>query len=89
MTAGSNSTFASYSSVTQQAPVVSISSSQNGLSLTWPTPGTGFALYTATNLAPPLSWTQTTNQPTLSNGQWLITLSPATNPAQYYRLQSQ
>ncbi len=89
MTVASNPAFASYSAVTQQSPSLSIAGGQSGLSLTWPTPGVGFSLYSATNLAPPVSWRRATNQPMLVNTQWEVTLPANTHAAQFYRLQSQ
>ncbi len=89
MTAVSNTVFTSYSSITQQPPVVSITGGPSGLSLSWPTPGVGFSLYATTNLMPPVAWTLATNQPALVNTQWQIALPPGTAPAQFYRLQSQ
>ena len=89
MTVVSNTALASYSSVTQQPPVVSLTSGQSGFFLSWPMPGVGFSLYTATNLTPPALWTLTTNQPLLVNTQWQVALPAGTNAARFYRLQSE
>jgi hypothetical protein len=90
MTVVSNTALASYSTITRETPVLSLAGSASGsLTLTWPTPGVGFALYTATNVTPPAVWTLLTNQPVLVNTQWQVALSSGTSPAQFYRLQSQ
>ncbi|HEX4264255.1 MAG TPA: DUF2341 domain-containing protein [Verrucomicrobiae bacterium] len=86
----SNTSLASYASVAQAAPALSIGGSiDGGTVLIWPASGVGFALYTSTNLAPPISWTLATNQPALSNNQWQITLPQDGSASRYYRLQSQ
>jgi len=86
MTVASNATFASYSSVTQQSPALSVSLNSNALVLQWPASGVGFALYTATNLQTAI-WTLTTNQPFLLNDQWWIQISRDGNASRFYRLQ--
>jgi len=89
MTVVSNTALASYSSVTQQPPVVSLTNARSGFFLSWPMPGVGFSLYAATNLTPPALWTLTTNQPLLVNTQWQVALPAGTNAARFYRLQSE
>jgi hypothetical protein len=89
LTVASNLVLASYAAVTQQSPTLSVTGGPGSLLLTWPTPGTGFSLYSATNLAPPVSWVLATNQPTLVDTQWQIALPPGPSPVQFYRLQSQ
>jgi hypothetical protein len=88
MTVASNSTFASYSSVTQQSPALSMSLNGGNLVLQWPASGVGFALYTATNLAATANWAPASNQAALVNGQWQVSLM---NDAisRFYRLQAQ
>ncbi len=88
MTVASNTVFASYSSVTQQPPALSISTAGGQLFLGYPTNAGAFPLYATTNLAPPVAWTLTTNQPLLLNTQWQTSLPFETNSAEYYRLQS-
>ena len=53
MTVASNATFESYSTVTQQPPVLAFGSvgGTTGNFLTWPGSGVGFQLYTTTNLS--------------------------------------
>jgi Concanavalin A-like lectin/glucanases superfamily/Domain of unknown function (DUF2341) len=88
LTVVSNTALSTYSSIMRQTPVLSIAGNAlSGLVLAWPTPGVGFALYTATNLSPPAVWTPATNQPMLVNTQWLVAITPGSNPAQFYRLQ--
>ena len=89
MTVASNTSFASYSTVTQQSPALSVSMNSGGLVLQWPASGVGFALYTATNVGPTAIWTLTTNQQTLLNGQWKTIVSEAFASSRFYRLQSQ
>ena len=89
MTVASNAAFATYSSVTRQSPALSIANTGSALSLNWPASGTGFALYTATNLNAPTVWTLASNQPVLQNGQWQVALAPTSNDTRFFRLQSQ
>lgn len=88
-TVGANSSLESYSSVTQQPPVLNIGAGAGGVSVTWPGSGVGFALYTATNLASPVAWSLATNQPVFINNQWQITLPADTTSTLFYRLKSQ
>jgi hypothetical protein len=89
MNVASNQNLANYANVAQASPALSIGGAPGGSTLlTWPASGVGFALYTATNLTAPVTWTLATNQPTLSSNQWQITLPPDSNESRYYRLQS-
>ena len=88
-TVAANAGLESYSAVTQQPPLLSIGANGGGLTLSWPGSGVGFALYSATNLAPPIVWTPATNPPALSNGQWQITIPAGSDTARFYRLQAQ
>ena len=56
------------------------------LTLQWPAWSSPFSLWSATNLASPISWQQVTNPPVSTNGNLLLTL-PATNSSLFYRLQ--
>jgi hypothetical protein len=89
MTVMSNSVLANYSAVTQQPPSLSLSSADNGFTLSWPSSGVGYTIYTTTNLASPVAWNPLTNQPQLVNTQWEATLPPDAGGARFYRLQSQ
>jgi len=88
MTVASNSTFTSYSSVTQQSPALSVSLNGSNLLLQWPASGVGFALYTATNLAATATWFFATNQAALINGHWQISLANDALVSRFYRLQA-
>jgi hypothetical protein len=89
MTVASNATFESYSTVTQQPPVLVFDSAGGtGNFLTWPGSGVGFQLYTTTNLFDSSVWTIATNQPVLTNGQWQIGLPADPSGTRFYRLQS-
>jgi hypothetical protein len=61
-------------------------SSANPLVLSWPAPATGFQLYSATNLTPPVLWSPVATPALQSNGMFFLTI-PATNAAaQFFRL---
>jgi hypothetical protein len=81
----SNAAFVSFSTVNPEPPL-SVAASGNGAVLNWPTSAGPFTLYTATNLAPPAVWLPVTNPPVLTNGQWQISLPPASG-SHFYRLQ--
>jgi hypothetical protein len=66
---------------------VALAPGGNELSLTWPANASGFELYSTPALASPVQWLRVTNAPVLSNDQWIVTLSPLTNGAGFYRLQ--
>jgi hypothetical protein len=88
-TVASNGVLQNYSTVARQSPAISINSNANGGLITWPPSGVGFALYTTTNLASPVTWVPATNQITFSNNQWQVNLPSGTDSASFYRLQSQ
>ena len=89
MTVASNSSFATYSSVMPQSPALSVSLNGGGLVLQWPASGVGFALYTATNLAPAANWLLATNQAAIVNGRWQILLTNDPIASRFYRLQAE
>jgi hypothetical protein len=88
MTVASNTTFASYSEVTQQFPALSAFSSGNNLALEWPANGVGFAIYTTTNLTSAAVWTLVTNRPEFTNGVWEVSLTTDAISARFFRLQA-
>jgi len=88
MTVASNCTFTSYSSVTLQSPALSVSMNGSNLLLQWPASGVGFALYTATNIAPTANWLLATNQAALVNGEWQISLAIDALASRFYRLRA-
>jgi hypothetical protein len=73
--------------VSTNAPVLSLQgSSANPFVITWPVSASGYQLYSATNLAPPVNWSLVTNAAIGSNGTFYLTI-PATNAAaQFFRL---
>jgi hypothetical protein len=89
MNAISNTAFASYATVTQQVPSLSVASMAGGLILSWPASGVGFAVGTATNLTPPVLWTPFTSSPSLINSQWQLVLPTDSSSTRFYRLQPQ
>jgi hypothetical protein len=81
--AGANSTTAS---VLLPEPVLAMSVSGNALSISWPAwAGDGWALYCATNLTPPVTWSLVTSGIT-TNGTALNVNLPVTNGTCFYRL---
>jgi hypothetical protein len=88
LNAASNSTFVLSAPVIRQLPALSLAgNSSNGLALSWPASGVGFAVSTTANLKPPIIWTPVTNQPALANAQWGIMI-PRDVVSRFYRLQS-
>ena len=86
----SNEPGGSPGSIEPTLPVaLAISSTPGGntISLSWPASAVGVNLYSANNLAPPVQWSPVPNPPVLVNSQWVVTLSPLTNQAAFYRLQ--
>jgi hypothetical protein len=88
-TVASNSVLESYSTVNQELPALSVSIAGGGASFNWAASGVGYALYTATNLTPPVSWEPCASQPVWTNNQWQISLPSGNAGVQFYRLQSQ
>jgi hypothetical protein len=77
------------------APVLSFQgtslpgSSTTQFVLSWPAAASGFQLYSATNLAPPVIWSPVATSATESNATFYLTI-PATNAiAQFFRLAAQ
>jgi hypothetical protein len=89
MTVASNTAFATATAVTRQLPTLSLTSGAGGTVLSWLASGVGFVLCTATNLTPPATWSQVTNQPALVNSQWQVALPPDNSAVHFYHLQSQ
>ena len=66
----------------------SFDSTTRTITLTWPG-GTGaFYVFTTPTLTPPVVWSQVTNSPTYSNGQWTLVLSPNDEGEGFYRLRT-
>jgi hypothetical protein len=68
-------------------PAMAIAIAGGNTVLSWPADAGSLALYSATNLSPPVTWMPVTNTPVLSNGQYTVILPAPTLPAQFYRLQ--
>jgi hypothetical protein len=67
-------------------PVLSLQgSSATPFVISWPASATGYQLYTATNLAPPVNWSLVTTPAAESNGTFYLTILP-TNAGQFFRL---
>jgi hypothetical protein len=58
----------------------------NPLVLSWPAPATGYQLYSATNLVPPVVWSLVTTPALQNNGTFSLTISPTNAAAQFFRL---
>ena len=74
---------------TNTAPALKLDFASGELSARWPDMTPRLFLFCATNLAPPVWWSPAGGLPVLSNGEWALPASPLTNPALFYRLQSQ
>jgi hypothetical protein len=55
----------------------------------WTAQGAQFALFSATNLVPPVQWSQISNYTVLPDGQVQIPAPSTSDGPVYYRLQSQ
>jgi hypothetical protein len=60
-------------------------STANPFVISWPASATGYQLYSATNLSPPITWSLVTAPSAESNGTFYLTI-PATNAEQFFRL---
>ena len=68
--------------------VITSATGGNTFSLAWPASAGGFNVYSAETVASLAQWLPITNTPVLLNNEWVVTLSPLTNRACFYRLQS-
>ncbi len=55
--------------------------------LAWPAEASWYALFTTTNLTPPIAWARIAAAPVLTNGQWTLVLPAPTNATRFFRLQ--
>jgi len=60
-------------------------STANPFVISWPASATGYQLYSATNLAPPITWSLVSTSAGESNGTFYLTILPS-NAEQFYRL---
>jgi hypothetical protein len=68
-------------------PVLSVQGSPaNPLVISWPASSLGYQLYSATNLAPPVTWSLVTTAAAESNGTYYLTIPPTNAAAQFFRL---
>jgi hypothetical protein len=70
------------------APSLSAASGSGVLQLGWPAWGAGYALYSATNLTPPVTWMPVTNEPALNNNLWRAAVPLGTNGQHFFHLQT-
>jgi len=71
-------------------PAITISQPGIGaLTLTLPAWATGYALYSTTNLAPPILWSPATDTTLSTNGPAIIATLPATSNTTFFRLSPQ
>jgi hypothetical protein len=68
-------------------PTLGISRGQNSLDVSWPAWASDWILYSATNLTPPVVWSQVTSAVTNTNGQLNVTL-PINSGVRFFRLSS-
>ncbi len=68
------------------APTMVASRTGKNLVLSWGTNWTGYAMYTATSLAPGATWTKMTKAPVVKNGMNMMTNAMSSSGATYYRL---
>jgi len=87
MTVSQNATLSSYANVALQPVLLSLSGIAGNQIVGWAAFGVGGALFSATNLAPPVLWTRETNLPSLIMGQWQIQLPNETNGTRFFRIE--
>jgi alpha-galactosidase len=69
------------------SPNLSFATSTNHILLAWPASASSFSLWSATNLAPPITWSAVTNAPVSINMQWVVNL-PLSDATRFFRLVS-
>jgi hypothetical protein len=69
-------------------PTMSYSTGVNSLELRWPGWASGWQLYAATDLNPPIAWTPVTNSISSSNGEFFVEL-PYSRATEFFNLISQ
>jgi hypothetical protein len=67
-------------------PRLSIAAPANGFTLTWLTNASGFRVFGATNLSPPVVWQPVTNSPVLQSNAWRVDVPGSTT--RFFRLQT-
>src|SRR5436190_8697440 len=71
-----------------QPPRLAIARAAEWVQLSWPGYAEGLDLHSASNLAPPVTWTRIAAQPSLSNNLWTISLPVVPDAVRFYRLRS-
>ena len=74
-------------SVTPAPALGATLSGGNQFTLIWPGWAAGYAMFTATNLAPPTAWVPLTNAPMLIGNEWRVTLPAGTTGTRFFKLQ--
>ncbi len=69
-------------------PRLAISREGGGVTLTWPSDASYFALQSASNLMQPVLWRPATNAAVLSNTVWTVRTSTGANGSQFIRPQA-
>lgn len=72
----------------QVRPAISAGTTTNRFGFSWPANTGFFVPQTATNLMPPVQWLRVTNQPSLIQGNWLVSVA-TTGTMNFFRLQSE
>ena len=79
----------SATAILPEEPKLGVVASGSGFALNWPAADPGvFALSMATNLTPPVSWTQITNMPIFESGTWRIAVPMRNSGSSFFRLQA-
>jgi hypothetical protein len=71
--------------VVPAGPTLALRPSGNAMVLSWPTNTTGFTLQSMQDLTRPSIWTDVTNPPAVTGGQFTVT-NPISSPSQFFRL---
>lgn len=69
-------------------PALALVHGSGGFVLSWPSWASGYQVYAATNLTPPVTWNMVTNAPQSNNGVFYMNLT-VINGQQFYRLSGQ
>ena len=67
-------------------PAVVATRSGNTLLIAWPATADQFTLQSSLSLSPPIQWTPVTNDVTIINGQFVLTLDTTAASSQFFRL---
>lgn len=67
-------------------PSLTLFNNSGNLLLSWPSWASGYTIYAATNLTPPIAWNIVTNQPQSNNGTFYLNVPMTNNAQEFYRL---